>query len=198
MSCGICDSLLLPNAVTSDSSLPHERWHDLYLEEILDARAKWPLINLIEVALRNRMSQQLENRFGGDFFLREPRQLMSAEISRLRDAQKNSSLLTKYEVIRKLPMGFWLQLLSKKYESILWAPALWRSFPTWDGKNRKSVHEEVTAVWRLRNQIAHHESTRRNISLPSALELQQLLLGLEPDFESMIDSLHPVESLHEQ
>jgi hypothetical protein len=198
MSCGICNSLRLPSAITSDSSLPHESWHDLYLEEILAASAKWPLINLIEVALRNRISHQLENRFGADFFLQEPRQLMAAERGRLRDAQRECSALTMQEVIRKLPMGFWLQLLSKKYESTLWAPALWRTFPAWDGTSRKLVHEEITAVWKLRNRIAHHESTRHDSTLPSALALGQLLLGLEPDFDSMINSLQPVEFPHEQ
>jgi hypothetical protein len=198
MSCGICNSLLLPQATTYDPSLPHERWHDHYLEEILEARAKWPLINLIEVALRNRMSQQLEDRFGADFFVKEPTQLMSAERSRLRDAQDECLVLTKYEVIRKLPMGFWLLLLSKKYESTLWAPALWRSFPAWEGRTRKSVHEETTAVWKLRNRIAHHEPTRHNTSLPSIPILRQMLLELEPEFASMIHSLHPVESQHEQ
>jgi hypothetical protein len=143
------------------------------------------------------MSHQLEVRFGADFFVTEPRQLMSAEISRLRDAQKDSPVLTKFEVIPRLPMGFWLQLLSKKYESTLWAPALWRSFPTWEGKSRRSVHEETAAVWKLRNRIAHHESTRHNKSLPSVPKLRHMLLELEPDFEAMIHSLHSVESLHE-
>jgi hypothetical protein len=168
------------------------------LEEILEARAKWPLINLIEVALRNRMSQQLEERFGADFFVKEPTQLMSAERSRLRDAQDECLVLTKYEVIGKLPMGFWLLLLSKKYESTLWAPALWRSFPAWEGRTRKSVHEETTAVWKLRNRIAHHEPTRHTTSLPSIPILRHMLLELEPEFASMIHSLHPVESQHEQ
>ena len=194
MSCGICASLMLPQASTYDPSLSHERWHEHYLLEMLEARARWPLINLIEVALRSRMSWQLEQRFGTDFFVREPRQLMSGEIGRLRDAQADSPVLTKFEVIRRLPMGFWLQLLSKKYESILWAPALWRSFPAWEGRSRRAIHEEVTAVWKIRNQIAHHEPTTQNRSLPNALELSRLLLELEPDFEPMIHSLRPVES----
>jgi hypothetical protein len=198
VSCGICTSLMLPHAITYDHSLPHERWHDHYLIEMLEARAKWPLINLIEVALRSRMSHQLELRFGTDFFVREPRQLMSGEISRLRLAQADSPVVDKFEVIRRLPMGFWLQLLSKKYESILWAPALWHSFPAWEGRSRRSIHEETTAVWRLRNQIAHHEPTSHNKSLPKASELSRLLLGLEPEFEPMVRALHPVESGHEQ
>ncbi len=198
MSCGICTSLMLPHANTHDHSLPHERWHDHYLLEMLEARAKWPLINLIEVALRSRMSHQLDLRFGTDFFVSEPRQLMSGEIRRLRDAQADSPVVTKFEVIKRLPMGFWLQLLSKKYESILWAPALWHSFPAWEGRTRKSIHDEVTSVWRLRNQIAHHEPTSQNKSLPNTSELGRLLLELEPDFESMIHALRPVESGHEQ
>jgi hypothetical protein len=198
VSCGICNSLLLPEARTLDVSLPHELWHEHYLQEMLEARAKWPLINLIEVALRNRMAHQLENRFGTDFFVSEPRQLMSAEINRLRGAQDDSPGVTKFEVIRRLPMGFWLQLLSKKYESTLWAPALWHSFPAWEGRSRKSIHEEATAVWQLRNRIAHHEPTSQNQSLPGIARLTQILLDLEPAFESMIESLHPVESLHEQ
>lgn len=198
MTCGICISLLLPEATTCDPSLPHEHWHDHYLREMFEARAKWPMINLIEVALRSRMAHQLEMRFGKDFFVSEPQQLLSGEVNRLRLAQADSPVVDKFEVIKRLPMGFWLQLLSKKYESILWAPALWRSFPAWEGRSRKSIHDEATSVWRLRNQIAHHEPTSQNSSLPNASELSRLLLRLEPDFEPMIHSLHPVESLHEQ
>ena len=106
MSCGICKSLQLPHATTFDHSLSHERWHDHYLLEILEAQAKWPLINLLEVSLRNRMAQQLEYRFGTDFFVSEPRQLLSGEINRLRIAQADSPVLERFEIIRKLPMGF--------------------------------------------------------------------------------------------
>lgn len=198
MSCGICKSLQLPHATTFDHSLSHERWHDHYLLEILEAQAKWPLINLLEVSLRNRMAQQLEYRFGTDFFVSEPRQLLSGEINRLRIAQADSPVFERFEIIRKLPMGFWLQLLSKKYESILWAPALWHSFPSWEGRSRKSIHEEVTAVWQLRNQIAHHEATSQNKSLPDFGKLTEMLLDLEPDFGPMLHALRPVESKHEQ
>lgn len=198
MSCGICSSLRLPHANSDNHSLPHEFWHESYLLEMLEARAKWPLINLIEVALRNRMAQQLEERFGTDFFVGEPPQLMSGEMNRLRIAQADSPVLSSFDVIRRLPMGFWLQLLSRKYESILWAPALWHAFPSWEGRSRRSIHEQIMTVWSLRNQIAHHEPTSQNRTLPDVRGLTQMLLDLESDFEPMIDALRPVESSHEQ
>ncbi len=198
MSCGICDSLLLSEAMPIDPSLPHEVWHGLYLDEIRIALRNWSLIRLIEVALRNKISLQLESRFGDDFFLGQPKQLMSGEQYRLREAQRASKIPSRSVVVRNLPMGFWLQLLSKKYESTLWAPALHHSFPGWAGQPRNSVHEEFTAIWTLRNRIAHHEAIGHMASLPDTEKLVRTLLLLNPEFEPFIKALHLVESPHEQ
>ena len=83
------------------------------------------------------MAQQLECRFGTDFFVSEPRQPLSGEIGRLRDAQADSPVLTKFEVIRRLPMGFWLQLLSKKYESYPLDTSPMALFPVLGGQESK-------------------------------------------------------------
>ena len=174
MSCGICDSLLLPEALPYGASLDHPGWHELYLREIQLALSRWPLIRLIEVALRNKISLQLESRFGEDFFLGQPKELFSGEQFRLREAQRACRTLSRSEVVRNLPMGFWMLLLSKKYESTLWAPALRHCFSGWAGR------------------------PRRLGALPDDQKLTRTLLLLEPGFQPLVQALQPVESQHEQ
>ncbi len=198
MSCGICDSLLLPEALPFSASMDHPVWHELYLREIQLALARWPLIRLIEVALRNKISLEIESRFGEDFFLGQPKELFSGEQFRLREAQRACKTLSRSEVVRNLPMGFWMLLLSKKYESTLWAPALRHCFSGWAGRPRRLVHEEFTSIWVLRNHIAHHEPIAHLGALPDDQKLTRTLLLLEPGFQPFVQALQPVESQHEQ
>jgi len=58
-------------------------------------------------------------------------------------------------VVAGLSFGFWVRLLSKRFEASLWTPVLHQAFPK--GSKRKDVERTFAAMNRWRNRAAHHE-----------------------------------------
>jgi hypothetical protein len=60
------------------------------------------------------------------------------------------------KVVADLTFGFWVRLYSRHYEAGLWTPTLRHGFP--GGLARKTVHNQLLVLNRLRNRAAHHEA----------------------------------------
>jgi hypothetical protein len=116
----------------------------------------------LEIALRNSLHNQAKAHLGENWFaasaatLRHPATEMIGKAERALTA--DGKIPTPGRMLAELNFGFWVTLLSSKYENSLWRPCLRKAFPNRPkGTERKQVHGALNAVRRLRNRIAHHE-----------------------------------------
>ena len=117
----------------------------------------------LEISLRNSLNRQLAAKFGADWFgaakipiLQHPATTMlQAAHDRLFEQHKK---ITQSGMVAELNFGFWVTILSNRYETDLWRPALRHSLPHRPrGIERKHIHVSLDSIRRLRNRIAHHE-----------------------------------------
>jgi len=60
------------------------------------------------------------------------------------------------QVVAQLSLGFWVSLVSRRYNQTLWVPFLHQAFPYLDTP-RKGLHQRLEELRRLRNRISHQE-----------------------------------------
>lgn len=93
---------------------------------------------------------------------------------------------TTDDTVTELSFGFWVSLVSRKYDRRLWVPGLYRAFPHHHGR-RSELHESLWTAVLLRNRITHHEPIHhRHLeadqqSIYRLLECLSLLLGRSLD-----------------
>lgn len=115
-----------------------------------------------ELLLRNSLNEQLTITFGTNWYdtikpdleerLQKTIDAAKSELSKMHRPISPSGL------VAQLTFGFWLTLLKKKYDTVLWRTALYRAFP--NGPKpllRSRVHDDISKIRELRNRIAHHE-----------------------------------------
>lgn len=133
---------------------------------------------ILEVALRNSMSTQLERKWGAEWYANTDIPLDDRSSSALNTAWRRvSGPKTPGKLVAQCTFGFWRGLLDKgdhagreprrvrcDYE-VLWRGVLDKSFPGGreqariDGKrwNREYALNVVSRINDLRNRVAHHE-----------------------------------------
>ncbi len=60
-------------------------------------------------------------------------------------------------MIAELTFGFWIQLTDRKFEHVLWTPALHKAFAPRKAPKRAVFNQLLEQLRQLRNRIAHHE-----------------------------------------
>ncbi len=72
---------------------------------------------------------------------------------------KHPTALTADHIVARLSLGFWIHLLTKSFEHVLWLQGMRRSFPKIDRHlTRADVHRKVDQLRFFRNRIAHHNA----------------------------------------
>ena len=120
------------------------------------------LVNLLEVSLRNSLTDQIERWSSAsqmDWHVAVEPLLVSKGVEALGVARarlaESGREISGTGVTEALPLVFWVNLLDKRYESTLWTPMLHKAFPHLVKPKRHLVHASISAVYRLRNHIAH-------------------------------------------
>ncbi|ABW15304.1 protein of unknown function DUF1526 [Parafrankia sp. EAN1pec] len=72
-------------------------------------------------------------------------------------SRRDGKVITPGRMIAELTFGFWRYLLTRRYETTLWTPALRRAFPNLRPAQRTRIYNPVDSLVRLRNRVAHHE-----------------------------------------
>ncbi|GAA3118713.1 hypothetical protein [Nonomuraea salmonea] len=88
-------------------------------------------------------------------------------------------------MVTELSFGFWVSLLSRKYDRHLWVPALHRAFPYYSG-SRESLRDNLQAMVFLRNRIMHHEPIHHRHLAADHVKIYTLLGYVEPQFASWL------------
>ena len=145
-------------------------------------------LHLSEISLRNAISRELDAAFGTerDGWMANPSKFIDSDalttfqktVARIQNSRKVVSPPT---VISSLPFGFWVKLLSGRYESTLWTRALHKAFVGEGKVSRASVYECVNRIYNLRNRVAHHELVPKSSFAGHKAEVLKLLAWLSPE-----------------
>lgn len=134
-------------------------------------------IAIVEIALRNALSHQLETALGPQWFndqaLQRDHRLEDACNRAMDEITGSGKTATSGRMTAQLPLGFWANLLSSPSDP-LWRSYLFRAFPGGKQQAKLSnkrygrfwVHSQARIVQVLRNRCAHHESLLNGFPLP--------------------------------
>ncbi len=158
----------------------------------------YPGLQALEVALRNRLCQAVEIKFGGEFHLVAHKFLAEREMESLNMAedelQKLNKAVTKGLIIEELKFGFWTSLFDKRYEhnSVLWPSLLKETLPRAPkySRTRQELSRRLNKIRQLRNKIFHHCSIWHWKDLPEQhFMLFETIGWLSPEIKEMIISI---------
>ena len=166
--------LFSPNRLNSykyeskdDDSIALER----YLFNIEVSKSLYPLLSLLEISLRNRINQAIEEVIKPDWLLKEINQqsiLLPNEHKKLLDAKqklinKGHQNISKDDIIAELSLGFWIHLCTKRYKTALWHKQgffriVFADYPNFSEFDKLSkVFPILQLMLKLRNRVFHHE-----------------------------------------
>jgi hypothetical protein len=142
-----------------------------YKANIEISESFYPMLSILEIALRNNFDFQLKRKFENDNWFENPEfiKIVSRfQIDRVSEARNNilreKKSITTGKIISELSFGFWTSLLDSKFEKTLWKN-IRLAFPNCPKniRKRKTMSSKFNGVRKLRNRIFHHESVTWNI-----------------------------------
>jgi len=119
-----------------------------------------------EVSARNAIQRSVGLRFGATWYESAgfvnilPLRLQD-ELDRVVKEEKGARgiTFTPDHVVAGLSFGFWLNLLTSRYDKQLWMNGMRRSFPHLPRQHRRDdVYKTLDQLRRFRNKIAHHSA----------------------------------------
>jgi len=134
----------------------------LYERNARIAEAFYRPLQSLEVCLRNHMNRQLTAQYAASWFRtagppfdQETIDKIDAAINELRRAGRAASTGA---VVAELNFGFWVILLSKRYDTNLWRTTFSSAFRE-GGRRiaRQRVHNRMNDIRSFRNRVFHHE-----------------------------------------
>lgn len=139
-----------------------ERAIRLYLWNAKLSEALQMPVHVLEVAVRNAIHKQLSRPYGADWYDHPDcpiKPVLQDMIQEVKDSLVSEDKpITFPHMIAGLSMGFWVFLLSKRYETLLWRPYLYDAFPNAPKPfGRSQVRMALDNIRKTRNRIAHHE-----------------------------------------
>lgn len=173
----------------------------LYLWNIALCESLYPLLNLTETTLRNRLDANLADLFGRrEWFDLE--WLDARDASKICEARRkitgNRRLVTPGRLVAELTFGFWTSLLDVRYErtKVLWphlAPQVFAYAPR-KLRTRKAQSRYASAIRDLRNRVFHHEPIWHCMHLPAIVKDAKTWLGwMSPEaafLAKLLDRFH--------
>ena len=142
-----------------------------YLFNIEVSKSLYPLLSILEISLRNRINQAIENTTQKDWLMKELNSqniLQTGEFNKLQDAKqkllkKGHKNFTKDDLIAELSLGFWIYLCGRKYKNTLWHKAgffktVFADYPNFSEFDKLGkISPSLQLMLKLRNRIFHHE-----------------------------------------
>lgn len=144
-------------------------------------------LQALEVTLRNAVHNSITRACGAkwleDRHLEQPQRdavdIAKDELNWAHGPQNSG------RIVAALSLGFWVALFAKRYEEDLWRPVLHRCFNP--RQDRRSLHDRLNRIRRLRNRIVHHEPIlHRDLRADHDLILWTLNL-LSPEMKTWVE-----------
>ena len=150
-----------------------------------------------EICVRNAIADTLKRRFTQGWyasptvngFLTEKYRNELAEIVR-REKKRKAINFTADHVVSGLSFGFWVNLLTSRYEKHLWQHGIRRSFPhATQDIDREKAHQKIDQLRKFRNMVAHHYAIFDRSPLREYQNLERVLGWICPDSVWLIKQL---------
>jgi len=161
------------------------------------SEALYPILQAIEIALRNRINEAAAAEFDDPWWFDRAPPLDHRELAFVTAAKaeltKRGKPVEVGRLVAELNFGFWTSLLDVRYERVLWPRLLRLAFP-WMPRRQRTRHDlsrRFTTIRRLRNRVFHHEPIwhwhdlpRQHAALVEALgwmstELRDLIVSFD-------------------
>ncbi|WP_198116385.1 hypothetical protein [Massilia rhizosphaerae] len=168
-----------------------------YVNNMLLAEATMPVLNVLEIALKNGAHQRLaalykradwrEVWIDDPSFAWQVREVSNAKAK----LQRRSEALTPDKIIAELPFGFWSSLFNVQFQAILWKD-LRLVFPRCPKpkRQRHTISSALNQIRELRNRVFHHEQLLW--LSPSLIDLHdkgvEVIGWLDPKLPPWLDS----------
>lgn len=135
-----------------------------YVKNVLLAEAMMPMLNVLEIALKNGIHSRLASFYkrvdwwetwtGVASFDWQMREIGSAKVK----LQRRAEALTADKIVAELAFGFWSSLFNVHFQTVLWKE-LRLVFPRCpkSQRQRQTVSAALNQVRNLRNRVFHHE-----------------------------------------
>jgi hypothetical protein len=135
-----------------------------YQWNIALSEALYPVLNILEIALRNSIHQAIRQAFNNQLWmdmrpaLLDPRE-QEKVIAAKQELQRQRKPPAPGRLIAELNFGFWTSLFDARYEQRLWPRLLKDTFPTLPSRlrTRRTLSRRLNDIRYLRNRIFHHE-----------------------------------------
>jgi hypothetical protein len=140
---------------------------ELYVWNSALSGALYTPIQGLEIVARNFFHHELSNHYGDEWYNNTKIKFIYPYQQKLAQAKetlkKENKSFTPSNIISSLSFGFWVGLLTSKYETSLWRTSLYKAFANKPAMPflRKSVYHDFNLIRNLRNRIAHHEPILR-------------------------------------
>ena len=135
-----------------------------YSHNVLLAEAMMPLLNVLEISLRNAIHRQLQVQYqrpdwwaawaGDPAFSYQNRQIVDAttKLGRRRELQHPD------KVVAELTFGFWSSLFNAQFQPVLWKNLrlVFTNCPK-QQRQRHTISAALNQIRDLRNRVMHHE-----------------------------------------
>jgi hypothetical protein len=169
---------------------------DLYESNLLISKCFYPVLSILEVALRNRVNAVMTKYFNdGDWILNEKSRFMShpslagkfimrTQVEAVERMLLQKNLNVKLQIITELTLAFWVRLFQADHYKLLRAEPM-KAFPHLPkGINRDDAHQMLKSILDFRNRVYHNEpicfgvDKRTNESIIDLSKLQEVYENL--------------------
>ena len=172
-----------------------------YMYNIKVAESFYPILSILEIALRNKIHNSIDKLIKSDWLLSEiykqdllldnEHKILMDTFNKLKFKDKN---LTKGALISELTFGFWVNLCKKSYKTILWdKKGFFESvFPFFSIKKEMNkirfISPDLKNILQLRNRIFHHEIIiNHKIGIENCYDkIEKILLSISEDSLSLL------------
>lgn len=162
-----------------------------YIYNIKISEAFYPILSILEIALRNKIYNAIDKLIKPDWLLSELQSqnlLLDNEYKILVDAARKLQFkhkkITKGALITELSFGFWVNLCKKAYKTIIWDKKgvfefVFPNFPALNAMDRtKFISSDLKNILQLRNRIFHHETIINNkLGIQNCYNISEKLLS---------------------
>lgn len=162
-----------------------------YIYNIKISEAFYPILSILEIALRNKIYNAIDKLIKQNWLLSELESqniLLDNEYKILLDASKKLHFkykkITKGALITELSFGFWVNLCKKAYKTIIWDKkgVFELVFPNFSAQNTmdrtKFISSDLKNILQLRNRIFHHETIINNkLGIENCYNIAEKLLS---------------------
>jgi hypothetical protein len=157
---------------------------DLYRWNLQVSEAFYPALSCLEICMRNALDERLKAKYSrADWWTSAP--LAQKDIDKVRRVSDDlgrwrGSTPSPDDIVSELSFGFWVALLSRRYDRHLWVPALHRAFPGYRGP-REQLRDNFESMCFFRNRVMHHEPVHHRDLASDHLKIYRLLGYIEPE-----------------